>query len=618
MFANETGAGQSPYSALYMNTTTLNSAYNIERQTLINATCVAAHNASDAAKLNGKYKVYQTDDHQYVNFGNEEAYDPATDPTSLAGRECGYMITPVFEGDYSQEQIELMEQTYNNAFYDMGRGLDNIAEFLASDEGNGGENGELWKDYFSPTQGVAVGFIEYLHGADSILFPNESTAHEDQYRKNLEQLKEYGWILAGSYYMTLTNFNDSLNGIELVINDFDHVKIPEQDVESLYPEAFANARDFWEIAYDTDPRQKATFSTWKELYVVPGYGDLTKEPAQAKNMNEFTYDDLDHIKNNLRQLGNMAYTEANTTMNPLFYLEKLTGFGKEDRVSDPIRHAAEYGGYLTEVAINMVWVSMAIFIAFGIIAAFGTGPCMLNPSSIMYGSLFILFTAPMIFGIAAFLYLQGAMLSVALPLIPFIIFLVAALGWFAAVIESIVAAPLVAIGLIFPDTNQDIWGKAEPAYMMILNLFLRPSLIIVGFVAGMILAWVAIELLNAAFYLFIIDAAFIENYFFGYIVTTLAYIALLIAVVERAFGLITDLPNKVLAWIGDRTQAQPGAEEMISGMKGGTEKGGSAAGGAITTGGGLIEKGAQMGAKQKGKDKDKDTSDSDIRAKKTK
>ena len=122
-----------------------------------------------------------------------------------------------------------------------------------------------------------------------------------------------------------------------------------------------------------------------------------------------------------------------------------------------------------------------------IAATYVMGPCLIFPTVLYAVLIFVLFTAPLIFGIAAFLYVQGAILSVALPLIPFVIFLVAVLGWFAAVIESIVAAPLIAIGLIFPEANQDIWGKAEPAYMMILNLFLRPSLIIIGFVAGMIL-----------------------------------------------------------------------------------------------------------------------------------
>ena len=326
VLANETSSGTQPYSASYMNTTTLDSTYSIERQTLINATCMAAHNETEAAKFNGKYEVYRTENHKYVNFGHEESYNPNADPNSMAGRECGYMITPAFIGDYTQEQIDLMEITYNNAFYDLGRGLSDVAKFLASDEGNGGENGKLWEDLFYPTQSRAVSFIEYLHGADSILYPNQP-AHSDTYLKQLEQLKKYGWILAGNYYMTLTNLSDALLGIELVINDFDTVKLPSQQTQDLYPEAIKNAQDFWEIDNSSDPRQKATFSTWPELYVLPGYGDITKNPAQAPNLNEFTYEDLDNIRKNLRQIGNMRYAGNDTTMDPLFYLKKLTGFG---------------------------------------------------------------------------------------------------------------------------------------------------------------------------------------------------------------------------------------------------------------------------------------------------
>ena len=595
IFAQETTSES--YSTNYMNTTTLDSSYDIERQTLVNATCIAAHNESAAAAAYGKYEIYKTDDHKFVNFGNKEAWSPETGGSG--GQECGYMITPEFAGDYTEEEIGLMEETYNNAFYNMARGLRSLGEFLASEEG---QLAEEWESYFYETQGQAVGFIEYLHGAQSILYPGEADYNPDKddgYDRavKLEELKKYGWILAGNYYMTLSSLKDKLVGITLVINDYDTVKLPDQDRQTEYEAELQQAKNYWKIDNTADPHHKMTFSTWPEYYKVPGYGDLALTPAKPANQNKFSYKEVEHIESQLKQIGNMAYTGAeNHTMNPVFYLEKLTGWSDTSRLQDPILHAAEYGGYLTEIAMNMIWISIASFIIFGIIAAYGVGPFALNPPSIIGGLIVILFTAPMIFGIAGFLYAQGAMLSVGLPLIPFVIFFVAALGWFAACIEMVVAAPLVAIGLVFPEANQDIMGKAEPAFMMILNLFMRPSLIIVGFITGMILTWIGVELLNAAFYLFIMDAAHIENYFFGYIVVTLTYIALLLSLVGRTFSLITDLPNKVLAAIGDRTAHQPGAEEMITGMKSGVERG--VPSGAFSQGASTTERAAQMGLKQ--------------------
>ena len=83
-------------------------------------------------------------------------------------------------------------------------------------------------------------------------------------------------------------------------------------------------------------------------------------------------------------------------------------------------------------------------------------------------------------GAAGFLYIQGATLAIYLPLIPFIIFLLSSLGWFICVIEAVIAAPMVAVGLMWPEAQNEILGRAEPAIMMLLNLFLRPVLMILG------------------------------------------------------------------------------------------------------------------------------------------
>jgi defect-in-organelle-trafficking protein DotA len=84
------------------------------------------------------------------------------------------------------------------------------------------------------------------------------------------------------------------------------------------------------------------------------------------------------------------------------------------------------------------------------------------------------------------------------PMLPYLIFTFGTIGWLIAVIEAMVAAPLVALGVTHPE-GHDAFGKGEQALMILMNVFLRPSLMIIGFIGGIALSYVGIWVLNAGF-----------------------------------------------------------------------------------------------------------------------
>lgn len=85
-----------------------------------------------------------------------------------------------------------------------------------------------------------------------------------------------------------------------------------------------------------------------------------------------------------------------------------------------------------------------------------------------------------------------------IPLVPYMIFTFGAIAWFMAVIEAMVAAPIVALGIIHPE-GHDAFGKGEAAIMILMNVFLRPAMMIIGFIIGISLSYVGVWLLNAGF-----------------------------------------------------------------------------------------------------------------------
>ncbi|MEK6730557.1 MAG: DotA/TraY family protein [Pseudomonadota bacterium] len=194
--------------------------------------------------------------------------------------------------------------------------------------------------------------------------------------------------------------------------------------------------------------------------------------------------------------------------------------------------------------------------------------------------LFALFGAVFVFGIT---------MSVYIPLIPFIIFLFAAIGWLFAVVETMLAAPLVALGIAHPE-GHEVYGRAEPAVQLLMNVFLRPSFILFGFISGILLMRISLTYLNLLFggaMSHILSGGGIAQ-LFKYLMVFAVYITLVIGIVNRCFALTHIIPDQVLRWISNQTQfgstapdhaIEAGIKGAASGVSGGGHGGGGHGGG---------------------------------------
>ena len=101
---------------------------------------------------------------------------------------------------------------------------------------------------------------------------------------------------------------------------------------------------------------------------------------------------------------------------------------------------------------------------------------------------------PMLMAAAAAFLATGVMLSYYLPLYPYMIYTFGVIGWLILVIEAMVAAPLVALGITHPE-GHDFLGSAKQATMLLLGVFMRPALMVIGLIASMILSYVSLRIL---------------------------------------------------------------------------------------------------------------------------
>ena len=154
----------------------------------------------------------------------------------------------------------------------------------------------------------------------------------------------------------------------------------------------------------------------------------------------------------------------------------------------------------------------------------------------------------------------GFMTAFYVPLLPYMIFLFGSIAWLMSVIEAMVAGPIIALGVMSPE-GEGIMGKSEQGFMLLVNIFLRPSMMIIGFVTAIALTYVGVWILNygfgtAAEFLVNTNVAGINSGHYmlsqtmGHAFYIFIFISIYMTIVQKSFTLIYQLPDKVLRWIG--------------------------------------------------------------------
>lgn len=164
--------------------------------------------------------------------------------------------------------------------------------------------------------------------------------------------------------------------------------------------------------------------------------------------------------------------------------------------------------------------------------------------------------------------------GVFLPSLPYTIFIIAVIGWFLSVLQTVFAAPLWAVMHMTPDRT--FVGSQTQGYLMFLSLFMRPVLIIVAMFAAMLLANPIVLYVSKAFWAMRtanVTSAESIGFFVQFLTWKnwlIMYGMLLLPVVYMIYGLTNTLPDAILTWIGagikplGETQA---TSEMRAGME---------------------------------------------------
>ena len=171
------------------------------------------------------------------------------------------------------------------------------------------------------------------------------------------------------------------------------------------------------------------------------------------------------------------------------------------------------------------------------------------------------------FSIASIGLTAGFLLYYILPFMPFIYFFFAFIGWIKGIFEAMVGIPLWALAHIRIDGEGLPGDAAINGYFLLLEIVIRPVLIIFGMLASITIFAASVQILNDIFDLVvtnlagynqaqeaaadasITDPAYyrgpVDQFFYTVIYAVIVYL-----LATSSFKLIDTIPNQILRWAG--------------------------------------------------------------------
>lgn len=524
-------------------------------------------------------KTFVAADTEYVNY-----FDTATSSALPDGSSTPPKPTPLLH-DYCAAQGLTDEQCCRPLtlggipipgkcraqFYDVG-------EHNASKEAI---KNIYWPYGIQPVVGnknfIGTAVNEYAAAITTAAMAVIKTLPPEQMDPNLQKIQQYGWLYAGAYYYFISTGNNK--------NQID--AMPEIDMKSyggISPDVLGGPL----MAY------RSNYKAAESLIDAMSEGGYSALPPQFSK----AYAVVNNGESGILNLFMSTVTGSNLStgkenINPLVGLSRL-GEGLLLTIE------LVFGAFL----IASLYLALASNISIFALGTGGIDPMSL-PATILY-----MVIVPLLLGFMGLFFIFGGTLAVYTPLIPYIVFMTGALGWFIATIEAMVAAPLVALGILAPSGHHEILGKAEPALMLIFGIFLRPTLMVFGLIAGLLLSIIAVSIINASFGTIMMQivgsskqgGASNKVDFLELVLFMAAYVFIIITVLNKSFSLIHVIPERVLVWISGQAAAGGGEAEALAQAKEGV---GGAAGGArgAMVGGAEKAPGVGMKARQQIKDK---------------
>jgi hypothetical protein len=158
----------------------------------------------------------------------------------------------------------------------------------------------------------------------------------------------------------------------------------------------------------------------------------------------------------------------------------------------------------------------------------------------------------LITSLAGLLFAGAIALKYYLPLMPFIRVAHAVLTWMISIFEATIMVPVAALAHITTE-GEGLSGNAKQAWMLWLNVLLRPVLTVAGFVAAMLIFNTFVVYMHLCFQ-FVISHSFDANGKghgpFASIAYAIIYVVVIYTAANTSFKLLDLIPSAFFRWMG--------------------------------------------------------------------
>jgi defect-in-organelle-trafficking protein DotA len=424
-------------------------------------------------------------------------------------------------------------------------------------------NGVDWdQPNISETFNTAVmDFLGLTYNTQSVRHDADANALKD-----IIAQQGHSWFTAGTFYFALVaqnesaqeaenkssfgvNFTRSSNKNALIINDL-------ALTGNLAGTTATSALNGWlEPFFATS--NNGVMNQFTQDAGQPGYGAAAQGqilPEESGHVPTVNYSITDGGGGGIMEMILNALVPGLTSMISSF--ASLTTAQASN--ANPVVLMMMFGSGMISIAVE-TWFDVSL-IMLAISIPFASIPCLTEAQPI---STFTSVITSFLNMLLLPMFVSGCMMLFYLPAVPFMIFTFGTLGWIIGVIEAMVAAPVVGFAIMSPEGN-DIFGKGDPAVMILLNVFLRPSLMIFGLIAGIMISYIGVWLINDGFGSILPTIAFagdnLASLIVGLIAIPMIYMIMAMQVINRSFTLIHVLPDKVTRWIAGGNVEQLGSE----------------------------------------------------------
>ena len=430
------------------------------------------------------------------------------------------------------------------------------------------------RNQVTSTNGIVRGrdsLLTRVTGGESCFSGSGGLQNVDTEREASVACYGEGWMGAGSWYILMAKLNNELSTL--------------MDAKST----------------TSSPSYKSQFTTPSQLYRSAGgegsswfFGGVTEEdlegmPSLAMTQNAMIQyqDAYEQASLELAALGYQIPTnilneidrDANgdnasfwASIMPEDMMDATTGalmsfFDPGATESDPMVGLIQIGHFLINIGTSIVVATAAT----GFFTGGGAAVAMLPVYSVFLSA--------------------GVSLSFILPIMPFLYWVLAVMGYFLLIAEAIIAVNLWALSHLRMDGEGFSGEGGRMGWLMLLSLFMTPTLMVFGFIIGMVLFRIASDLISAGLFYAVsgLTGANPVIWIFG----TLGYSVLIVTayglLLERSFSLVSEFPSRVMKWMGQQVDMNNGEARI--------QAAGAAAAYGVNQAGNHIEKGmGQVGS----------------------